>query len=237
MERENVFFISIFLFTFYCSFLDSTSVPRLKFQRLQFTLQFLDERYVTSIISKLEATEDGLICTLTKTDFEGDVCELLMRPTTLHSTGQDGQTSKPACSLYLPFYPIRALFIYQKIPEVFVVPARLRVVPIFPQGQQSERNASARKNRLFSHGVIFTRAHVSFALLSLRKNRDYSQSRFQRKISESNRTSEKVVLFFPDGMFQTDSFLISSNPSARCLIPVSCFRGHFSVNETVCSWQ
>ena len=58
---------------------------------------------------------------------------------------------------------------------------------------------------------------------------------FQRKISESNRTSEKVVLFLPDGMFQTDSFSISSNPSAQCLIPVSCFRGHFSVNETVCS--
>ena len=122
MERENVFFISIFLLTFYCSFLDSTSVPRLKFQRLQFTLQFLYEKYVTSIIFKLEATEDGLVCTLTKTDFEGHVCELLIRLTTLHSTWQDGQTSKPACSLYLPFYSIRVLFIYQKIPKVFVVP-------------------------------------------------------------------------------------------------------------------
>ena len=66
--------------------------------------------------------------------------------------------------------------------------------PIFPQGQQSERNASTRENhptrekatrggereksffslpvacRLFSRGVIFTRARVSLALLSLRKN-------------------------------------------------------------------
>ena len=65
--------------------------------------------------------------------------------------------------------------------------------PIFPQGQQSERNASARENhpmqekatcggerekffslptacRLFSPGMIFTCARVSFALLSLRKN-------------------------------------------------------------------
>ena len=87
----------------------------------------------------------------------------------------------------------------------------LRVVPIFPQGQQSGRNASARENhptqfstlmltglgmralslsstcaeelwveigeRLFQRVVIFTRARVSLALLSLRKNGDYSQSR------------------------------------------------------------
>ena len=134
MERENVFFISIFLFTFYCSFLDSTSVPRLKFQRLQFTLQFLDERYVTSIISKLEATEDGLICTLTKTDFEGDVCELVMRLTTLHSTGEDGQTSKPACSLYLPFYSIRGAFHLPKVCGSFRGSSQTTSSPHFSSG-------------------------------------------------------------------------------------------------------
>ena len=59
---------------------------------------------------------------------------------------------------------------------------RLCAVPIFPQGQQSERNASVRKahpgeTRVpFSCRVIFTRARVSLALLSLRKNGEYSQS-------------------------------------------------------------
>ena len=48
-----------------------------------------------------------------------------------------------------------------------------RVFPIFPPGKQSKRNASARENHptrekrdavlLFSRGVIFTRARVSFA--------------------------------------------------------------------------
>ena len=40
--------------------------------------------------------------------------------------------------------------------------------PIFPQGQQSEQNASARENQLFSRALIFTR--VLLALLSLREN-------------------------------------------------------------------
>ena len=167
MERENVFFISIFLLTFYCSFLDSTSVPRLKFQRLQFTLQFLYEKYVTSIIFKLEATEDGLVCTLTKTDFEGHVCELLIRLTTLHSTWQDGQTSKPACSLYLPFY-------------------------------SSFRGSTGKFPRATEH---------------LKR-----QSCFCRK------ECCKPIRF---------PCLETHSPSVW--IPVSCFRGHFSVNETVCS--
>ena len=71
---------------------------------------------------------------------------------------------------------------------------RLRVVPIFPQGQQSKRNASARENHLTREGrdaamshfspspprliflvwVDFTRARQE---KSLRKNEDYSQSR------------------------------------------------------------
>ena len=51
----------------------------------------------------------------------------------------------------------------------------VRVFPIFPQGQQSQRSASARENlptasRFFSRGVIFTRARVQHALLTLRKN-------------------------------------------------------------------
>ena len=49
---------------------------------------------------------------------------------------------------------------------------RLRVVPNFSSGivgrAKLERNA--RACRLFSRGVIFTRARVSLALLSLRKN-------------------------------------------------------------------
>ena len=76
---------------------------------------------------------------------------------------------------------------------------RLRVVPIFPQGQWSKRNASARENHPtrerrnaagreknqflsprrvspFSCGMFFTRAGVSLAPPSLRKNGDYSQS-------------------------------------------------------------
>ena len=55
---------------------------------------------------------------------------------------------------------------------------RLRVVPIFPQEQQRERNASAREKHPTRErrdgAVIFTRACVSLALLSLRKNGDYS---------------------------------------------------------------
>ena len=56
---------------------------------------------------------------------------------------------------------------------------RLRVVPIFPQGQQSERNASAHAKhptRERRDTEIFTRDRVSLALVSLRKNGDYSQS-------------------------------------------------------------
>ena len=55
----------------------------------------------------------------------------------------------------------------------------------------------------------------------------------QRKISGSNGTSEKVVLFFTDGIFQTEirvPFLQScSKPS---LIPVSGLHGRFPVNGT-----
>ena len=43
---------------------------------------------------------------------------------------------------------------------------RLRVVPIFLR----DSRASETRARLFSRGVIFTRARVSLALLSLRKN-------------------------------------------------------------------
>ena len=59
---------------------------------------------------------------------------------------------------------------------------RLRVVPIFPQGQQTAREITPRekgetqRGEPFSRGVIFTRTRVSLALLSLRKNGDYSQS-------------------------------------------------------------
>ena len=60
----------------------------------------------------------------------------------------------------------------------------LRVVPIFPQGQQSERNASARENhptreiKARRGGEIASRLpRVSLVLLSLNKNGDYSQSR------------------------------------------------------------
>ena len=62
---------------------------------------------------------------------------------------------------------------------------RLRVVPIFPQGQ-SERNVKiiptrerrdavgrAASSRV-SRGMIFTRARFSLALVSLSKNGDYS---------------------------------------------------------------
>ena len=83
----------------------------------------------------------------------------------------------------------RVQTIYVAIIPIFLLK---RVVPIFPQGQQSQRNASARENhptrerrdaaggeikgREVSHlsrGVIFTRACVSLALLSLRENGDY----------------------------------------------------------------
>ena len=61
---------------------------------------------------------------------------------------------------------------------------RLRVVPIFPQGQYVQRaqrereyfSLSPRHLSPSSRRVIFTRARVSLAPLSLRKNGDYSQS-------------------------------------------------------------
>ena len=57
----------------------------------------------------------------------------------------------------------------------------------------------------------------------------------QRKISGSNRTPEKVVLFFRMKYYkQRNSCSISSRPS---LIPVSGLRGRFSVNGIdLCKW-
>ena len=58
--------------------------------------------------------------------------------------------------------------------------SRLRVVSHFSSGigraskMRGRVKITPRNTRLFSHGVIFTRASVSLALLSLRKNGDYS---------------------------------------------------------------
>ena len=52
---------------------------------------------------------------------------------------------------------------------------------------------------------------------------------FQRKISGRNRTSEKVVLFFPTEYFKQKFVFHSSKPS---LIPVSGLRSRFPINGT-----
>ena len=52
---------------------------------------------------------------------------------------------------------------------------------------------------------------------------------FQRKISGSNGTSERVVLFFPTEYFKQKFVFHSSKPS---LIPVSGLRGRFPINGT-----
>ena len=87
--------------------------------------------------------------------------------------------------------------IHQIISEVISSVTRLRLVPIFPQGywerakrERAWKSLHVRKARRgggereiflshrlvspFSRGVILTRVHVSLALLSLSKNRDYS---------------------------------------------------------------
>ena len=96
-------------------------------------------------------------------------------------------------NLFIIFQSIQLIsyFVLGRPPTTtnFIVLCKLRVVSIFPQGynsRASEINASARENHptrerreavkgeAFSRGVIFTRARVSLALQSLRKNGDYS---------------------------------------------------------------
>ena len=80
------------------------------------------------------------------------------------------------------FLELNSKRLYKKKKKVIALCSRLdcKLSPIFPQGYQSERNASARANPptrerrdavgLFSRGVIFTRARLSLAQLSLRTN-------------------------------------------------------------------
>ena len=88
-------------------------------------------------------------------------------------------------------------------------------VPIFPQRDQSERNANARENLPTrgkarrsgrERGVSFTRGCVSLALVSLRKNGDYSQS--------NNREAFKKICVLVNGCAKI--YTLRFRPRCQC---------------------